>query len=70
MIGAARQTIARADSGKVGARSFCAICQIERVDVIITGDDMTPAKPADMGLDTVPWTTVGRHRGGAEGTAP
>lgn len=46
MVDRARRVIAIADSSKLGARAFCKICDIERVDVLVTDANASPAMVA------------------------
>jgi DeoR family transcriptional regulator of aga operon len=42
MVDRSRRVVAVADSSKLGARAFCKICDIERVDVLVTDSNASP----------------------------
>lgn len=46
MIESAQKIILVADSSKIGARSFCVLCGIDMVDVLVTDSGISPADKA------------------------
>ena len=56
MVGCANFVVVVADSSKIGLEEFVCFAPIERVDVLVTDSEITPADRArfvDQGLDVV-----------------
>ena len=48
MASRAERVIVAADASKLGRQAFARICEIDQVDVVITGSDADPAIVADL----------------------
>lgn len=48
MVAHARQVVVVADASKLGRHAFARICEIDRVDTVVTGRDANPAVVAEL----------------------